>query len=119
MTNSRFEPRWQYVTDITNAQNAIVSTLDDHDFVDNELVSFRVEQAYGMRQINNLRGKVLSHTNNSITINIDTMSFDPFIYPVSGENTPPVVVPVASGVDQSLFTPTVILNDAFDNVRTN
>ena len=118
MTTHVFVPRFRYVSDITNDQYATVTFTDTHDFVLHEIVSFRVTKPYGMVEINNKQAKVLEVGDSSIVINIDTTNFTPFIYPVVGQNTPPVCVAVASGIDNSnpffVFT---ILDDEFDNVR--
>lgn len=114
----RFTPRWRYITDITNSQYCVITTSIDHDYTNGQIVSFRVSKPYGMVQINELSAKVLSHTNDTITVDIDSSNFDHFIYPVSGQNTPPVVVPSASGVIPGSDPATVNLQDCFDNVRT-
>ena len=118
MTTHRFFPRFRYISDISNDQFAVVTFTDSHDFLVNEIVSFRVSKPYGMVEINEKIAKVLEVEDFTITIDIDTNLFTPFIYPVSGQNTPPVCVPVSSGVDNSnpyfVFN---ILDDAFDNVR--
>ncbi len=93
MTTNRFFPRFRYISDITNAQQAVVTFTEK-------------------------RAKVLEIGDFTITIDIDTMIFNEFIYPVSGANTPPVCVPVASGINSSNpFLVFNILDDAFDNVR--
>lgn len=120
MTTHVFVPRFRYISDITNEQYPTVTFTDTHDFVLNEIISFRVTQPYGMVEINNKQTKVLEVGNSSIVIGINTTYFTPFIYPVSGQNTPPVCVPVASGIDNNnpffVFT---ILDDEFDNVRVS
>lgn len=118
MTTHRFFPRFRYINAITNAQNAVVTFTDTHDFLVNEIVSFRVSKPYGMMEINEKKAKVLAIGNLTITIDIDTSYFTPFIYPVSGQNTPPICVPVASGINNNNpFLAFTILDDAFDNVR--
>lgn len=118
MTTHRFFPRFRYVSDITNEQYAVVTFTDAHDFLVNEIVSFRVSKPYGMAEINEQRAKVLEIGDFTITIDIDTTFYTSFIYPVSGQNTPPVCVPVGSGINSSNpFLVFTILDDAFDNVR--
>ncbi len=113
-----FVPRYRFIVDITNAQYAVVAFSADHNFVDGEIVSFRVTPPFGMSEMNNLQTQVLSHTDDTITVNIDSSFWTPFIYPVSGKVTPPVCVPSAAGLIPGLYTPTVNLQDCFDNVRT-
>ena len=109
-------PPFEYISGITNEQFPTVTFTTTHYFVPNEYVSFRVSRAYGMVEINNLRAKVLSIGTYTILIDIDTTFFSVFLYPVSTGQAPPVCVPVASGIEIS-YNPTVILNDAFDNIE--
>lgn len=117
MTSNLLFPRWRYIIGISNAQYAIVTFPDLHDFVLNEIISFRVTKPYGMVEINERRAKVLALDEFNVTIDIDTNFFTEFIYPVSGLNTPPVCVPVGSGINFDSAFAFTILNDAFDNVR--
>ncbi len=120
MTTNRFFPRFRYINAITNEQYALVTFTESHDFLVNEIVSFRVSKPYGMYEINERKAKVLEIGDFTIRVYLDTTNFTPFIYPVSGQNTPPVCVPVGSGINLSnpfyVFT---ILDDAFDNVRVS
>ena len=117
MTSNVFFPRWRYITDISNAQYAVVTFSAMHDFVLNEIISFRVTRPYGMVEINERRAKVLDVGDLTVTIDIDTTFFTSFIYPAAGSNTPPVCVPVGSGINFDSAFAFTILNDAFDNLR--
>ena len=117
MTSHVFFPRWRYITDISNEQYAVVTFSDLHDFLENEIISFRVTKPYGMFEINERRAKIIEVGEMTVTIDIDTTYFTPFIYPVTGLNTPPVCVPVGSGINYDSAFAFTILNDAFDNVR--
>lgn len=114
----QFYPSWKYITDISNAQYATVTMDENHDFTDGEIVGFRVTKPFGMVEINEKHGRVLSHTSDTITVDIDTMDFTPFIYPVSGSVTPPVCVPSSSGKIPASYPATMNLEDAFDNRPT-
>lgn len=118
MTTNQFLPRFRYINDITNEQYAVVTFTQTHDFIVSEIVSFRVSQPYGMPEINNLRAQVLIIDEFTITINIDTSNFGLFIYPSVTASSPPVCVPVGSGIalDSPILVHT-ILEDAFDNIR--
>lgn len=107
-------PGFRYITGISNAQFAVVTTATDHFFTDGEIVSLRVSQPYGMVEINNKQVKVLSHTSNTITLDIDSSNFNAFLFPVAGLNTPPVVVPSSSSIIPRLYPYTVSLFDSFD-----
>lgn len=116
MTNNQFYPRMRYISDITNAQQAVVTCTEDHDFTVGEIVSFRVSPQNGMDQINNRQSKVISITSDTVTVDVETLLFDEFI-PGLDVKIPPVIVPSASGILSDLYTPTVTLEDAFDNRR--
>lgn len=116
MTNYQFYPRFRYISDITNDQQAVVTCTEDHDFTVGEIVSFRVSRQNGMYQINNRQSKVISITSDTVTVDLDTLSFDDFI-PGLEVKTLPVIVPSSSGVISDLYTTTVTLEDAFDNRR--
>ena len=111
-------PRRKFIIAITNAQYAVATFSEDHNFTDGEIVSFRVTPPFGMVEINNLQSEFMSHTNNTITVNIDSTFWTPFIYPVAGKVSPPTCVPVGSGIIPRSVPPTVSLRDCFDNVRT-
>lgn len=112
---SVFAPSLAYVTDITNAQYAVVTFSDDHSYVDGEIVSFRVSRDSGMWEINNKQARVLSHTDDTITVELDTSSFTPFV-DVADIQRPAITVPSASGITPLQYVPTVTLEDAFDNI---
>ena len=117
-TGYEIVPRYAYISDIIRGQQTVVDFDSEHDFVLNEIVSFRVTRPYGMVEMNNKQAKIIILTTTSITVDIDSTTFNPFIVPADLHGTtPPVCIPVASGIDDN-YTKTVILNDAFDNVRT-
>ncbi len=119
-TYSDYTPFILNIIGITNAQYAVVDFGTAHPYTTGEYISFRVSKPYGMFQINNLRGKVISITQTTVTVNIDTTNFNTFIYPPIGEVVvPAVTVPAGSGVIPGSIPPTVNLEDAFDNQRLN
>ena len=113
---STFEPSVVLIENITNEQYATVTFVKNHNFFDNEYISLRVSRDYGMVEINNKRGKVLSHDINNVILDIDTTNYTPFVTPgnIIG-TTPPCAVPSSSGVNFNTYVPTMILDDVFDN----
>lgn len=112
-----FTPSLAYVTGITNAQNAVITFAGPIQFIPGEYISFRVNPDYGMKEINNMRGLVLAVSSNIATVNIDSSNFNAFVYPSPFvQTTPPFAVPVGSGITPGSYPPTVILQDAFDNL---
>jgi hypothetical protein len=75
------------VTGVTRGTSTIVTTDVNHGFITGNQVQFSIPKVWGMVQLNGLKGIVLSFTSNTITVNIDSTFFDPFV-------TPSVVLPV-------------------------
>lgn len=114
-------PKLVYINAITNAQQAVATFTEDHDFTLGEIVSFRVTPAFGMFQINNKRGRVLALTSDTITVDIDTTNWDAFDYSAldTDGTTPPVCVPSSSWIVPNTNNPVQINQAAaFDNRRT-
>lgn len=65
-----------------------------------------------MIQLNNKKALIIDLTDDTVTIQVDTLQFYPFIY-VAEEQIPCVAVPAGSGIPPG--TATVTLEDAFDN----
>lgn len=113
---TNFYPTFSYIVGITNDVKAVVTFGAPHDFTLGENVGFRVSAAYGMPEINNKIGTVLALTTYSITVNIETSSWNPFVIPDSTlGTTPPVCVPSSSGIIPYSNPSTMNLQDAFDN----
>jgi hypothetical protein len=112
-----FYPPAQYISNITNAQQAVVTFTTNHMFTLGEIVSFRVSKPYGMIQMNNISSRVISLSADTITIEVDTLNFNVFIYPPSGLVVyPAMAVPAGSGVVPNSFVAMTNLEDAFDNL---
>lgn len=77
------------VTAVTQDFPCLVTTSVAHGFVVGNSVQFSIPQQWGMRQLNGLKGFVLSiPQDNQIIVDIDTRTFDPFVTP----SPPPLVV---------------------------
>lgn len=104
------------IEDITNAQYAVVTFTTDHPYMSGELLSLRVSLPYGMTEVNNKTSRVLEITNDTVTLELDTLGFTPFIFPPSGEVVfPAVCVPAGSGIVPFSPIPMTNLQDCFDN----
>jgi hypothetical protein len=120
MVASQFYPTLSNIIDITNAQKAVVTFDADHDFTDGEILSLRTSRPYGMYEVNQKSARVLSHTSDTVTLELDTLGLNPFVYPPIGEVIyPSIAVPAGSGIVPGQYTATVNLQDSFDNVPTN
>jgi hypothetical protein len=77
-----YTPGIQYIESITNAQNALVTTTADHSYVVGQSVQFFIPPQWGIRQLNQRKGVVLTvPTDTTFTVNINTTTFDAFITP--------------------------------------
>ena len=112
---ANFIPNLQYITNITQAQQAIVTFEDNTNFTLGEWISFRIPPPNGMIQLNNQKALIVSLTPNTATIDVDTLQFYPFIS-ISDPQTPCIAVPAGSGIPP--YTAYVTLEDAFDNKPT-
>lgn len=89
----------QTIASITQANPAIVTTINNHNYVAGMNVTFLIPFQFGMTQLNGLNIQVLSVTNNSLTINVNSTNFTPFAYPspLPQAYTNPSVIPNSSG----------------------
>lgn len=89
----------QIIASITNANPCVVTTVNDHGYVDGMDVTFLIPAQFGMQQLNGVNVQVIAISNNTLTINLDSTNFSIFSYPVSlpFAYTPPSVIPNASG----------------------
>lgn len=119
MTTNRFVPRIAEVVDITQAVNPVVTLASIHDFVIGEILSFRVSKEFGMFEMNNKEAKVLAHDDFTVTIDLETTTFSPFINAGPFVQNPALAVPSSSGVipGSTFSVPRTTLEDVFDNLR--
>lgn len=138
---SRLYPRYRYIVPfqdalgISTATQALVCTSVDHDFTVGEKVTFRVGTSYGMSEINNVVGTVLSIGTmgegaaytvvsdgtavNALRVDIDTSGFTAFAFPTSAAFaaglTPAVILPAGTGPQSGANPPLVPTTAAYDN----
>jgi hypothetical protein len=110
--NNNPYPVWEYITAISQGQTTTVTTAQNHDFSPGQIVSFRVSKPYGMVEINNLDGLILSKTDNTITVDINSLNWTAFVNAGIYEQYPAVVVPSSSGIVPGSFPVQTNLADA-------
>ncbi|MGE5685184.1 MAG: hypothetical protein ACM3ZS_08590 [Nitrososphaerota archaeon] len=77
-----YTPAIHDIEAITQSNPAIVTTVENHDYVVNQEVQFFIPPQWGMRQLNQLKGFVLAiPADDQFTVNIDTSLFDAFVIP--------------------------------------
>lgn len=70
------------ITAITQAQQATITTSEDHGFIVGNQIQCFIPPQYGMRQLNNLKGYVTAvPASDQITVSINTSTFDSFVVP--------------------------------------
>jgi len=78
-----YTPPIRDIEEITQANPALVTTVLDHHYVINQLVQFFIPPQWGMRQLDAIKGYILSiPQSDQFTVSIDTSQFDAFIVPV-------------------------------------
>lgn len=114
-----YYPTSALIESVMKGVQTVITFTDDHDFTDGEIVSFRVSPPYGMVELNNKQAKVVSHTSDTITVDIQSSNFTTFVTPDPEDIVSvAMTVPSASGIVPNLYTPTMNLEDAFDHIRT-
>jgi len=81
--DARFLPRRRWITAITAAANAVITTSVDHGYVVGERITVHVPTGFGMTQMEGLTGTVTAVTASTITTDIDSSAFTAFAYPTS------------------------------------
>jgi hypothetical protein len=113
-----YRPRRRYISAITQAASAVVTTTVDHGYTIGDEVRIYTNtdgyEAFGMTQMNGLIGKITATTAATFTVNIDSTAFDAFAFPLTAAVpfAPAIVVPVGEDAGNPL------LYDATENTWT-
>lgn len=117
---SDYTPFLSYISNISNAYQAVITFTENHPYTVGELLGLRVSKPYGMTEVNNVTSKVLSTTPTTVTLALDTLNFTEFVYPPSGTvAVPAVAIPAGSGVVPNGFPAQTNILDVFDNQPLN
>jgi hypothetical protein len=126
--NPYFYPSTRYITNISNATQAIVTLSVDHSYTVGQEVRFIVPTvtatAFGMTELNGMQGTIVAidqpdenDFTNTITVDIDTTGFSAFAFPLTTDPgfTPAQVVPIGENTATALSLGANILGDATVN----
>lgn len=121
--NPIYYPRNRYITNITQASQAVVTLSVTHGYTVGQVVRFIVptvtSTAYGMTEMNGLQGTIVAvnTTTNTITVDIDSSGFTAFAFPLTADPdfTPAQVVPIGANTAEGLSSNVNILADATIN----
>lgn len=85
-----FYPTNREIANITQAANAVVTTLVDHAYTVGQVIRFKVPSEYGMTEMDGLTGTITAVTTSTFTVNIDSSGFTAFQFPL------PAIAPFVS-----------------------
>lgn len=113
-----FYPPKRFITNITQAQQAVVSMSVRHNYTVGQEVQLVVPDIYGMSEANRtvatIVASTVTNTVNTITLDVDTSNFSAFNFPDDGDSpfTPAYVVPVGQAAERPYGH---LLDDATEN----
>lgn len=87
------------IESISNSFPMVLTTTVDHKYIAGLKVRFMIPKGFGMEELNVLDGQIISVTDDTLTINLNSTNFSVFSYPNSlpSAYTAPVVIPNSSG----------------------
>lgn len=89
------------ITAITTASPMVVTVsvnpvTQANTYIAGQLVKLFIPKTYGMFQANGLVGKIIAAGVNTLTLNINSSGFDPFVIPGTGTTMPASLSPAGS-----------------------
>jgi hypothetical protein len=121
--NPLYYPRNRYITNVTQAAQAVVTLSVTHGYTVGQVVRFIVPTVtaarYGMNELDGLSATIvaINTTTNTITIDLDTTGFTAFSFPLTADPgfTPAQVVPVGANTAEGISAGVDYLQDATVN----
>lgn len=74
-------PAMRLISNISQANEAIVTTTFAHGYLDGEIVRFYIPERFGMQQINEKIAPITILNTTQFSVPIDTTLFDPYATP--------------------------------------
>lgn len=113
------DPQFLYVTEITQATQAVVRTSVDPTqyYVVGMKIHFSVPYSYGMYQMNQLTGTIVavSAANYTLTVDIDSSAFSTFAFPASTTSpTSPLFATISPAGASTQFNPVTNVQTGYD-----
>lgn len=113
------DPQFLYVTEITQATQAVVRTSVDPTsyYVVGMKVHFSVPYSFGMTQINQLTGTIvaMSAANYTMTVDIDSSAFTAFAFPASTSSpTAPLFATISPAGAATKKDPTTLVETGYN-----
>lgn len=112
-----YYPRRRFITKLSQAASAVVTTSVDHGYTVGQEIRFNVPDGYGMTEINGLSGTITAVTASTFTVNIDSSGFTAFAFPAAAAVpfSPAEAIPFGEDTAQALSSNVDILGDATIN----
>jgi hypothetical protein len=113
------EPEYLFITEITQATQAVVRTSvdpTDH-YVVGMKIRFSIPYSFGMTQMNGLTGKIVavSSANYTMTVDIDSTAFTAFAFPASTASpTAQLFATLAPAGASTQFDPVTLVQTGYD-----
>ena len=76
--NPIYQPAMRFISNITNANPAVVTTTQEHLYISKTIVRIDIPRNFGMQQINQQFGEITVLSPTTFSITIDTTFYDPF-----------------------------------------
>lgn len=99
------EPRFLYITKISQASSGVVTVSEAHNYVVGQKVTFQIPGSFGMTQLNSYTQRVpaviTAVTTYTFTINVNTTSYTAFAYPTSAQSPTAALFATVSSSGQS------------------
>ncbi len=117
------DPETLYITEITRAVQAVVRTSVDPSayYVVGNKIHFSVPSSFGMTEINQLTGTILSISaaNYTVTVDIDSSAFTAFAFPASTASpTAQLFATYAPAGSQTSFNPNTLVQTGYEFQKT-
>lgn len=109
MTISTWTPLRQEISNITNANPGVVTTVDDHGYLNGLYVRIVLPANFGMQQVNSNIYLITVLSPTTFSIDVDTTTYDAFT--LGSSNQVPQVIPVGevaltlANVERNTLTP--------------
>ena len=121
--NAAVDPEFLYITAISQASQAVVTTSVDptNYYVVGNKIHFSVPASFGMSQINQLTGTIVSvsSANYTLTVDIDTTSFTAFAFPASTSSpTAPLFATLSPAGSSTTFNPNTLVQTGYEFQKT-
>ena len=119
-----FTPARVSISGITNANPAVVTTGEVHNYLTGYVVRLHVPQAYGLTQLNQQALSItvvspttfsLQYTQVPVAKNVDSRNFYPFVAATGTQFTAETLA-MGSGPTPNLQTPVAILNNTCESL---